>query len=350
VARLLVAASGTGGHVFPALAVAEQLGDWEIHWLGVSDRLETRLVTDYPLHTVPVEGLQSRSPLRLIRAVVRLLVSVQQTRRLVRELAIDAVFSTGGYIAAPAILAVRGAGLPVVLHESNAVPGRVTRWLGRQCDVVAVGFAEAAKRLPNCATRWTSTPVRQSFHAPPPLDLPVPEDAPAIAVVGGSQGAVAVNRLVRAAAPAWLAAGATVVHLTGDRDPDADALKHPRYIARPFYDNVAALFARADLVISRAGAGTLTELAFTRSPAVLIPFPAAADDHQTVNAAAFAAAGAAVVCPQHELDANRLQTLGLELLRDRDRRQTMARQAATLVAPDSAEQLATLLRELTAAR
>ncbi|ERN41978.1 undecaprenyldiphospho-muramoylpentapeptidebeta-N -acetylglucosaminyltransferase [Rubidibacter lacunae KORDI 51-2] len=343
--RLLVAASGTGGHLFPALAVAEQLSDWEIEWLGVPNRLETKLVPAcYPLRTVPVEGLQSRSPLRLLRALGLLGLSTLQVWRLLRDRRVDIVFTTGGYIAAPAIVAARQLRIPALLHESNAIPGRVTRWLGPQCQTVALGFADAAKRLPRCQTVWTSTPVRERFRSPQPLALPVPENAPLIAVVGGSQGAVAVNRLVRACAPAWFAAGATVVHLTGERDPDAGTMKHPQYVELPFYDNVAGLFQRADLAVSRAGAGTLTELAFTRTPSVLIPFPFAADDHQAYNAAAFASAGAAVVLSQANLERDHLQTAVLELLGDRERRAAMAARAASLAVPESAEQLAALVR------
>lgn len=342
--RLLIAASGTGGHLFPALAVAQQLDSCAIEWLGVPHRLEHSLVpAAYPLHTVAVEGFQTRFSLKTLRITQQLLASVFQVKKLLRERQIGAVFTTGGYIAAPAILAARLQGIPVLLHESNALPGKVTRWFSPLCSLVALGFQEAAPYLPTGKTVWTGTPVRSEFYRPQSLDLPIPEAAPLIVVVGGSQGAVAVNQLVRQCAPQWLEAGAYVVHLTGDRDGDASSFEHPHYIALPFYENMAGLLQRANLAVSRAGAGTLTELAISQTPALLIPYPYAAEDHQTINAAAFVAAGAATVYPQNRLTSDRLTTEVLELLRSPQQLQEMAAKMATLAVPDSGERLAALV-------
>jgi UDP-N-acetylglucosamine--N-acetylmuramyl-(pentapeptide) pyrophosphoryl-undecaprenol N-acetylglucosamine transferase len=163
--------------------------------------------------------------------------------------------------------------------------------------------------------------------------------------VGGSQGAVAVNQFVRAAAPAWFEAGAWVVHLTGERDPDVASLHHPHYIAKPFYGDMANLLRRANLVVSRAGAGTLTELAITHTPAILIPYPYAAEDHQTYNAKVFADAQAALLYQQADLTAEILQTAVLELLRDPERLNQMAIATGTLAVENSADQLADLVRK-----
>ncbi len=315
--RLLIAASGTGGHVFPALALAEQLSDYDIEWLGVPNRMEGQLVGDcYPLHQIPVEGFQTRPSLQSLKIFARLIRGVFQVRQILKAGQFQGVFTTGGYISGPAIVAARSLGLPVILHESNALPGKVTRWLSPWCTLVALGFEGAAKYLPRAQTQCLGTPVRQAFLEASQLPLPfgIPDDVPLIVVVGGSQGAVAVNRMVRQAAPAWLEAGAWIVHLTGEQDPERESLQHPHYLARPFYDNMAALFRRADLAISRAGAGTLTELAITSTPSILIPYPFAAEDHQTVNAAVFGAADAAWVCQQKDLDVETLQTKVLTLL------------------------------------
>ncbi|MEM6501806.1 MAG: undecaprenyldiphospho-muramoylpentapeptide beta-N-acetylglucosaminyltransferase [Cyanobacteria bacterium P01_C01_bin.89] len=349
--RLLIAASGTGGHIFPALAVAQHLSQphtpetstWSIEWLGVPDRLETELVHSYPLHTIGVGGFQGRPGLRTIKTGLNLIKGIWQTRKILKQGNFDGVFTTGGYIAGPAILAARSLGLPVVLHESNAMPGKVTRWFGPWCDSVAIGFPSAAQHLTKSQTQWTGTPVRANFWQPDPLDLPIPDTVPLIVVVGGSQGAVRVNQLVRDAAPAWFDAGAWVVHLTGNRDSDANQLNHPQYIALPFYNNMAALLKRADLAISRAGAGTLTELAASHTPAILIPYPTAADDHQTYNARSFVDAGAARLYPQSDLDGPTLQGLVMELLNDGDRRLRMTRNAAAAAVPDSGDRLADLI-------
>ena len=302
--RLLIAASGTGGHVFPALAVARALpADWQLQWLGVPNRLETELVpADIPLHTVNAGGLQGRGLQKLLN-LLRLLGASWSVRQLIRRESIRVVFSTGGYIAAPAILAARWCGVPVVLHESNGVPGRVTRLLGKLCSRVAVGLPQAAERLPGCQPRVTGTPVRREFLEPAPLPAWMPAGSgPLLVVMGGSQGAVGLNRMVRPLLPQLLAAGCRVVHLSGSNDPDSGQLQHPAYAERRFSDEVPGLLQHADLVISRAGAGSLSELAVCGSPTILVPFPQAADKHQDANAGAAAALGAAVIVWQHPPD------------------------------------------------
>ncbi|MBD2021361.1 undecaprenyldiphospho-muramoylpentapeptide beta-N-acetylglucosaminyltransferase [Leptolyngbya sp. FACHB-36] len=345
--RLLIAASGTGGHVFPAIAVAEQLPEYQIEWLGVPDRMETRLVpTHYPRHTISVEGFQQRLGPGTLGVLLKFVRSIWQVRHLLQQGQFQGVFTTGGYIAAPAAIAARSLGLPVVLHESNAIPGKVTRWLSPWCSVVAIGFNAAATHLPRTKTVCVGTPVRAQFFSPPAIDLPIPPDVPLLAIVGGSQGAVAVNKLVRQCAPAWLEAGIWIVHQTGDNDPDAQSLQHPHYLSLPFYDNMAGLLHRANLVVSRAGAGTLTELAIAQTPSILIPFPFAAEDHQTYNAKVFADAGAARLFQQADLTPETITAEVLHLLKDQTALEQMAQQTAQLAVPDSADRLAKLIRQV----
>ncbi|NJL37802.1 MAG: undecaprenyldiphospho-muramoylpentapeptide beta-N-acetylglucosaminyltransferase [Leptolyngbyaceae cyanobacterium RM2_2_4] len=349
--RLLIAASGTGGHLFPAIATAEQLPDYEIEWLGVPDRLETQLVPkQYPLHAIAVEGFQQRFGLGTLRIFGRLTRSILQVRQLLKQGEFHGVLTTGGYIAGPAIVAARTLGLPTILHESNALPGKVTRWLSPWCSRVALGFEAAQPYLPRAQTVCVGTPVRSKFRAAldhaSPAGLSIPDNVPLIVVVGGSQGAVAVNRLVRQCAPEWFAAGAWIVHLTGENDPEAQSLSHDQYLQLPFYDDMASLLQRANLAISRAGAGTLTELAITQTPSILIPYPYAAEDHQSYNAAIFAAAGASQVCRQADLSVEKLQNKVLNLLRSPDQLEQMAVAAGELAIADSAERLADLVRSL----
>ena len=345
--RLLIAASGTGGHLFPAIATAAQLNDCQIEWLGVPDRMETQLVSSlYPLHTIAVEGFQQRFGLGTVRILGGLAGSILQVRKLLKAGNFQGVFTTGGYIAAPAILAARSLGLPVILHESNVFPGKVTRWFSPFCTKVAIGFEATADYLPRAKTVVAGTPVRSQFLARQPLKLSIPDSVPVILVMGGSQGAVAVNQLVRECAPAWFDAGAWVIHLTGNNDPDVDSLKHEQYLSMPFYDNVASLLQRANLAISRSGASAMTELAVTGVPSILIPYPHAADDHQRFNAEVFGASEAAVVFRQSELTADVLQSKVLYLLRDAEYLAKMSQAASTLAVTDSAERLANLVREL----
>lgn len=350
--KLLVAASGTGGHVYPALATAQVLQQegYAIEWLGVPNRLETSLLpADLPLHTVRMTGLPGRPSLKTLKTLAQFGRALYQVRRLLRNQHFDGVLTTGGYIAAPAILAARSLGLPTVLHESNALPGKVTRWLSPRCTRVALGFGAAAPYLPKAHCTVVGTPVRAAFLADTPLamtDWPLPPDAPLIVVVGGSQGAVAVNQLVRAAAPAWLKAGAWIFHQTGRNDPEANSFHHPHYRSVPFCDAMAPWLQRATLAVGRAGAGTLTELAMTHTPAVLIPYPYAAEDHQRFNAAVFTEVNAAVMAPQGELSAPHLEQLVLDLLADPPRLAHMAAAAGDLATPHSAHQLAEVVSKV----
>ena len=298
--RLLIAASGTGGHLFPALAVAEALpAGWDVIWLGVPDRLERQLVPGrYPLHTVKFGGLQGGGP-RILLNLFRLFAATRSVGQLLRRERVDVVFSSGGYIAAPAILAARMGGVPLVLHESNAIPGRVTRLLGRFCSVLAVGLAATAERLPRLRPQLTGTPVRADFLQPAPLPAWVPSGpGPLLVVMGGSQGAVGLNRMVRPLVPSLIEAGVRVVLLSGSNDPEARERTLPGLVERPFCDQMAGLLQGADLALSRSGAGALSELAVCGTPAILVPYPAAADRHQDANAAAAAALGAAVIVGQ----------------------------------------------------
>ena len=349
-AKLLVAASGTGGHLFPAIATAQQLEkDFTIEWLGVPDRLETQLVPGtYPLPTVKMGGVQGGFGLSTVKLAAKFAKSTAQVRRLLKRGNFQGVFTTGGYIAAPAIIAARSLGLPAILHESNALPGKVTRWLSPWCSTVALGFPEAAQYLPKAETVAVGTPVRSQFlqsaeSAAGLTDIEVPAAAQLIVVVGGSQGAVAVNKMVRAAAPTWLDEGKWIVHITGTNAPAADSFSHPHYIHRPFYSDMAALFQRANLAVSRAGAGTLIELAITGTPSILIPYPFAAEDHQTYNAKAFANAGAAELHQQSELTDKLLQKIVSDLFVNPEQLSAMAVAAQKLSTTESAAKMTDLI-------
>lgn len=348
--KLLIAASGTGGHLFPAIALAQQLSDYQIEWLGVPNRLETRLVPkEYKLHTISVEGFQKGFGFSSLFTLGKLAGAVLDVRKLLQAGNFQGVVTTGGYIAGPSAIAARSLGLPVILHESNAFPGKVTRFFAPWCTSVAVGFNAAAQYLTKKNVVYLGTPVRPEFRQPEigaSLDLPVLENAPLIVVFGGSQGAVAINKLVRQCAPTWFDEGAYVVHLTGDNDPEAGSLQHDQYISLPFYDNMAALLQRANLAISRSGAGSLTELAVCGTPAILIPYPYAAEDHQTYNARVFTSVDAGLMFKQSELTAENLQNEVLKLLHSPTELKTMGEKASSIAIPDSAEKLAQLVRDL----
>jgi UDP-N-acetylglucosamine--N-acetylmuramyl-(pentapeptide) pyrophosphoryl-undecaprenol N-acetylglucosamine transferase len=338
--KLLIAASGTGGHVFPAIAVAQKLPNYDIEWLGVPDRLESKLVPkEYPLHLIRVGGFQGKPGLNTLKTIGGLIRGIFTVRKLLKQGRFDAVFSTGGYISAPAILAGYSLGLPVFLHESNALPGKVTRWMSPYCTKVAVGFVETIKYLPRAKTIYLGTPCRDQFLTPQPLDLPIPEHSPLIVVVGGSQGAVALNQMIRECVGTWL----DVVHIVGGANEPTEKIEHPQYIVLPFYDNMAGLFQRADLAISRAGAATLNELMITRTPSILVPYPYAAEDHQYFNANVLANANGALLFRQENLTSQFLAEEVLALLKNSQRLKTMASNTSSLGVINSAELLADLI-------
>tara|TARA_Y100001968_G_scaffold332713_1_gene391921 strand:+ start:730 stop:1788 length:1059 start_codon:yes stop_codon:yes gene_type:complete len=318
--RLLIAASGTGGHIYPAMSLAETLPDsWEIHWLGVPNRLEIELVPrKYNLIMLKVGGLQGNIFRKLFNLFNLFFASIKVSR-LLSEKKINVIFTTGGYISAPSILGAKLTGIPIVLHESNAIPGRVTRLLGRFCDHVALGIPSATKYLYGCKTSFTGTPVRSEFLLKQSLPSWVPKgEGPLIVIMGGSQGAIKLNEMVRNLLPWLLEMGCIAVHLTGKNDNFYKNLraipKHPNLVIKEFSNEMPALLQNADLAISRSGASAICELMITRTPSILIPFPASTDQHQVFNAGYMASFGGAVIVHQHNKEDNILKDIMSNIL------------------------------------
>ncbi|WP_269623566.1 UDP-N-acetylglucosamine--N-acetylmuramyl-(pentapeptide) pyrophosphoryl-undecaprenol N-acetylglucosamine transferase [Prochlorococcus marinus] len=311
--RLLIAASGTGGHIFPALSVAEELPvSWEISWLGVPSRLENVLVPKkFQMTLIPVDGLQGNG-LKKVFQLIKLIASSFLVIRLIRRKRIQVVFSTGGYIAAPAIIASKICGVKVILHESNAFPGKVTRLLGIFCDEVALGIPHAKEKLISCKTICTGTPVRKSFLLKHALPRWVPQGcSPLIVVMGGSQGAVGLNNIIKEILPTLLSRGFRIVHITGENS--ALGIKNRNLVEKTFTNDIPGLFQHAHLVITRAGSGALSELAVCGTPAIFVPYPYAADNHQECNAVYAALHGGAFIIHQHQSSSKTLQKT-IELL------------------------------------
>ena len=318
--RLLIAASGTGGHIYPALSLAESLpNSWKIEWLGVPDRLEVELVPKkYNLIKLKVGGLQGNF-FRKILNLSKLLLASFEVSILLRKKKINVIFTTGGYISAPCILGAKIAGVPILLHESNAIPGKVTRLLGKFCDYVALGISSSSDYLPRCRTIFTGTPVRSDFYIEHHLPNWVPTgEGVLIVIMGGSQGAIKMNEMVRNIQPWLIDKACRVVHLTGKTDcfyRNLDKYKnHPNFVVRHFSDEIPALLQNADIVISRAGAGAISELMVTKTPSILIPFPNSTDYHQEFNAAYMARLGGAVIVNQHNPEKKILKNIISKLI------------------------------------
>lgn len=312
---VLIMAGGTGGHVFPALAVAGVLRARrrEIVWLGTRRGIEARLVpgAGYPLECIDVEGLRGRGPRGWLLAPLTLARAVAQARAVLRRRRPGVVLGCGGFAAGPGGVAAWLARIPLVIHEQNAIAGLTNRWLARCATRVAEGFPGSFPA--GCHAVHVGNPVRAEIAAlPPPRQRAAGRTGPLrLLVFGGSQGAAALNRLLPPALAALPAAARPVVlHQAGAREWEATGRAYrERGVAaevRAFIDDMAAAYADADLVVARAGALTVTELAAAGVAALLVPFPAAVDDHQTRNAAFLVAAGAARMLAEAGLTPERL--------------------------------------------
>lgn len=298
----MIMAGGTGGHVFPALALAEQLvaRGWSIHWLGGSTGIETRAVPQagYPMTVLGTQGLRGKGLAKKLRGVIALIKAIASAIKVLRQHQPAVVVSLGGYTAGPGGLAAKLLGIPVVLHEQNAVPGLTNKVLARLASAQAQAFD---KTLPGAHT--TGNPVRADILALPAPVLPA-HAIPRVLIFGGSQGAQALNQTV----PAAIAQSGVQVDVLHQAGRDQVAATQALYQAAgvqaqvvEFLDDMAQAYQWADLAIGRSGALTVSELAAVGLPAILVPLPIAVDDHQTANGRWLERAGAAEIVPQSQL-------------------------------------------------
>jgi UDP-N-acetylglucosamine--N-acetylmuramyl-(pentapeptide) pyrophosphoryl-undecaprenol N-acetylglucosamine transferase len=346
----VIAAGKTGGHVLPGIALAREIRSRRpqapIVFVGTSDGLENRLVPEagFPLECVEASGFVGKSAGGRLRALARLPVGFLQARRLLARHRARAVVGMGGYVIVPVLAAARSLGIPTLVHDSDALPGVASRLANRFATRTAVGVAQANEHLPRPGL-VTGTPVRSEFFSIPPIDLSAPTRR--LLLFGGSQGAGVINRAMAGAAQSLARAGLEVVHQTGDRNLESTRAAYGTLPAgwrlEPFLPRLYEELAWADLVVSRAGAMTLAELAAAGRPAILVPFGAAAHGHQLVNARVAASAGAAVVIEESGLTAETLAGAVQELFADRAHLAQMGKRARSLAVPDAARSLADLL-------
>jgi UDP-N-acetylglucosamine--N-acetylmuramyl-(pentapeptide) pyrophosphoryl-undecaprenol N-acetylglucosamine transferase len=346
---VLIMAGGTGGHVFPALAVAEELTarGVVVSWLGTRRGLEARVVPEagYPLETVRVSGLRGRGLVRLLAAPFMLSVALWQALRIERRLRPLAVLGMGGFASGPGGVIAWLLRCPLLIHEQNSVAGTTNRWLAPLARTVMVAFPGSL------ADRYrpvhTGNPVRGAItRLAPPAERYAGRSGPLrILVVGGSLGASALNSVVPAAI-AQLAVCPELYHQTGGQDlngvRDAYAAGGIEARVEPFIDDMASAYAWADLVICRAGALTVAELAVVGAAAILVPFPHATNDHQTGNARFLADASAAILLQQDGLTPARLSGILADFTGQRDVLLEMAGRAHALAMPDAARRVAEL--------
>ena len=353
--RLLVAGGGTGGHLFPGLALGEEVKTRhprnDVLFVGSARGIEAREVpkAGYPLEVIDVAPLKRMGMAGLLRGLFRLPLALWQSVRILRRFDPDVVVGVGGFSSGPVLLAAWFLRKPTAIQEQNALPGFTNRTLGWFVDAVFIAFPEAQSAFPPRKTHLLGNPIRRAFldnylHSKPA------SDRLSILVTGGSQGAHVLNLRVTEAmeilAP-QIGRRIQVFHQTGAKDqPDIAAryerLRESGLVAQAvaFIDDMARAYAEADLLVCRAGATTIAELTVCKKPAILVPFPFAADDHQTVNARSLVQAGAALLIPEKELSGQKLADELRALEGDRSRLARMSRASGVLGRPEAAREIA----------
>lgn len=329
---VVIAAGGTGGHLYPALALAEEFRrqdpETAVTFVGTGKRLETMILgnSSFVVESLDVQGVLGRGG-RAVAALARLPRAIGQAIRMLRRARAELVIGTGGYVSPPVVVAAWLLGIARVLVEPNAMPGLANRLLSPLVHRIFLAFEGAQTYFPRAKIRVVGTPLRRAFLEEPPA---LPERVKTLFVCGGSQGARAINEAMIAVMRGSRIIRETVdvIHQTGEEDyirvqqayHDLDV--SVRVV--PFVSDMPTVLREADVVVARSGAGTLAELAAYGRPAILIPFPHAAHGHQEKNAREVEAAGAAIVVPQAELTGQRLAKVLETLMRDPARLQRMA--------------------------
>ena len=358
--RVLIAAGGTGGHIYPGIAVAKEIlrrdPQSEIKFVGTARGLETKLVPQAGFELLVIEsaGLKSVGLAARARGVAILPKSFVSARRLIREFQPDIVIGAGGYVSGPVLLTAALLNLPTLVMESNALPGLTNRVLARFVDKAAVSF-EASLRFFRGKGVVTGNPVRREFFEIPARSR---TSSFAVLVFGGSQGAHAINEALIAALPALESVRGVlrITHQTGEADFEKvrsaylNAGWNEQADVRRYIDDMVASFAAADLVICRAGATTTAELIAAGKAAIMVPFPFAADDHQKKNAEALVAEGAAQMILQQDLSGERLAAEIVKLVNQPETVTSMENASRKLARGDAAAAAVDLIQELTAKR
>ncbi len=351
---MLLTGGGTGGHLFPAVAAAQeflrQMPDTQVLFVGTRRKMDTKSLGAYGFASDNIRcyGLKGKNPLELFKTLVTLPVSLYQAGRIIRRFRPNIILGVGGYVTGPVVVAGKIFGIPTVIHEQNSVPGLANRKLGYFVDRVCLSLPGSGSEFPGEKISYTGNPVRRNILE---LAKNLPRRATSnskktLLVLGGSQGAKAVNKLVSEALqslPYTVMEGFRVIHQTGEQDyravRDGYASKGVESLVQPFFTDMAEIYSQADLLVSRAGATTLAEIAVLGKPAILIPYPSAADKHQEKNGNHYASGGGAVVLRQHELTASKLADNIQILMSDEGRLLEMSKAMKMLAFPDAAEKI-----------
>ncbi len=350
--RVLIMAGGTGGHVFPGLAVAKQFQRQgiQVDWLGTQKGLEAKQVPSagIPLHFISIGGVRGKGIKHLLLAPPRILMAVLQAFRLIRQLKPDIILGMGGFASGPGGIASWLSGYPLVIHEQNAIPGTTNKWLAKIAKKVLEGFPDTFSKRQGVIT--VGNPVRTDI-----LAMPFPDRGKkarlSLLILGGSLGASAINQLLpQALALLPESMRPAIYHQTGEKhyEDTVTAYEQAGVSAKlvPFINEMHEAYTWADLVICRSGALTVAELCAAGLGAVLVPFPHAIDDHQTANAEFMAKKGAAILIQQSALTADRLADILQEFIQSPARCQIMAEAAYQLRMADATEKVLSICKDI----
>jgi UDP-N-acetylglucosamine--N-acetylmuramyl-(pentapeptide) pyrophosphoryl-undecaprenol N-acetylglucosamine transferase len=366
--RIVLTGGGTGGHVYPALSVAEQLKEdpdvEAILYIGARDHLEERLAAERNLDFIglSVGGMPRKFSLKMLTWPIQMLTATLRAKQILADFKPTAVLGTGGYASAPPLAAAWLSGVPYAIHEPDAHPGLVNRAFGGNAKLVSLGMEGAAEHFHPKDGKIVANgnPVSKNFVTPIGKDsacavFGLRPGCATVLITGGSQGAQAVNETVLQALPKLLEMEPPIqiIHQVGEKNfasfkqrLDPSAAGNPLYHLRPYFDDLSVAYAVSDLTVCRAGAMTISELAVTGTPAIFIPYPFAAQDHQTFNANFVAAKGAARVLTQSKLNVDTFIGLLSEVLSDHEKLHAMRVSMQKLGKPAAAANLAANVKEL----
>lgn len=363
--RILLSGGGTGGHIYPALALMRRIKaihpDAEFLYVGTERGLESTIVpkAGVAFRSVEIQGLRRSLSLENLKTLYLMLTSVQKSKKIIKEFNPDVVLGTGGYVCAPVLFAASRLGIPTIIHEQNSVAGVTNKFLARFVDRIAICFEDVRNDFAKYSRKvvYTGNPRAQEVVASTEqaslTEYGLDDNLPTVLVFGGSRGAEKINQSMVEAAAAFSGKAWQAILVTGERHfdkiqkqitsqiPDVENVK-----VVPYVDNMPALFRKVAVVICRSGATTLTELTALGIPSVLIPSPYVTANHQLKNAESLAKNGAAMIIEETELSGERLFDAIEELLSDAAKREKMSVRAIELGVPDAADRLFSVMQEV----
>ncbi|MFB4162572.1 undecaprenyldiphospho-muramoylpentapeptide beta-N-acetylglucosaminyltransferase [Alteribacillus sp. JSM 102045] len=360
--KVIVTGGGTGGHIYPALALVKEIKRFAPHseclYIGTKKGLESDIVprAGIPFKTITISGFKRKISVHNVKTVWKFIRGTRKARKLIEEFGADIVIGTGGYVAGPVVYAASKMGVPTIIHEQNSVPGLTNKFLSRFVDKVAVSFKESSTYFPSDKVSYTGNPraseVSGEKRENPLGDIGLKEEKKTVVIVGGSRGARPINEAFLEALPAVGSKKWQYLYVTGSVHYDKvieevkKAGNPENVVIKPFIHDMPAVLSYADLMVTRAGATTLAEITALGLPSILIPSPYVTNNHQEKNARALSENGAAILRTEKELDAKILLKDIDEVLSNEETWKSMNRSSLKLAAPRAAEHIYHLMEEL----